>query len=1524
MKTLLTVFLLAALLATLAPALPAVQADSPAPAPGADLPPGVSADWWAAVQEEIRRSEYDITWQDSTPLPGIPAAYQAPNRAQGLRTYFAPEGIVVVPRVDAEAWRLGLRLAAGGAHGEGAHGGAPLRGEGNRVEYRYSDLTGLSTLSGVVVWYENSEQGLEQRFSLPSPLLLPSPSGRGVGGEGIALEMALDTGLAARLSEDGTAVEFAAAGGAAVARYDLLAVTDAQGQPVAARLEPAGRSLRLMVAGEAAYPLAVAALLHGAAPAPDGLATTPNWTAEGDQNYAYLGRSVGTAGDVNGDGYADVIVGAPNYDNGEAYEGRAFVYHGSAAGLSTTANWTAESNLAYSGFGYAVGTAGDVNGDGYADVIVGAYRYSNGQSNEGRAFAYHGSATGLSTTANWTAESNVASAEFGGSVGTAGDVNGDGYADVIVGAEPYSNGQANEGRAYAYYGSATGLSPTAGWTVESNQASAYYGCSVGTAGDVNGDGYADAIVGSRYYTNDQAFEGRAFVYHGSASGLSATATWTAEGNQVSGNFGYSVGTAGDVNGDGYADVIVGAIYYDGSLGNEGRASVYHGSAAGLSAAANWTVLNDQAGAQFGVSVGTAGDVNGDGYADVIVGAWYYDNGEADEGRAYVYHGSAGGLPAAPAWTAESNLANAYFGRSVGTAGDVNGDGYADVVVGAYYYSNGQTYEGAAYVYHGAPTGLGPAAAWTVEGNQHMAILGYSVDTAGDVNGDGYADVIVGAYAYDNGQTDEGRAFVYHGSAAGLPATANWTAESDQEYAYLGMEVGTAGDVNGDGYADVVVGASRYDHGQANEGSALVYYGSAAGLGPNGTPANADWTAEGDQADALLGYSAGTAGDVNGDGYADVMVGAYSYDNGAANEGRVYVYHGSAGGLSPAPAWQVESDQDNGGMGESIGTAGDVNGDGYDDIIIGARTYVSGDLYEGRAWVYHGSASGLGASAAWIVDGNQADAYLGDSVGTAGDVNGDGYDDVIVGASWYDNSLDDEGRALVYYGSAGGLSPTENWTAESDQAQAYFGSAVGTAGDVNGDGYDDIIVGTYTYDNGQINEGGAFCYYGSAAGLGPNGTPANADWAIESNQANALLGASLGTAGDVNGDGYDDVVVGAYGYDNPSSDEGAAFMYYGNASDGLDLRPQQRRADNSAPAAPGGQSISPTQVRLAALARTPFGRSQVRLQWEVKPEGVPFDGTGLGQSSWQDGGTAGYAFNELVSSLSFETRTHWRVRVAGRPARAAANSAVTYRSRWLHGSTFFTALSGEQSIGGTGQINLLGQAAYANVGAQGTLTNLTLRGYPQTAHWGEAIHGQADLILDRYFTVTPNAGADNFDLTLCLNYDDAELGAVSEASLLLCHWFALDSEYICRPRSASSSTALNLACADNVADLSDWVVAGLGPTAVVIKRFDARPDGGAIHVEWETVSEVNILGFNLYRSESDGGEYVRLNGALIPGQAPGSPGGAVYAWEDGGVQPGVTYYYRLEAVDLSGHGQLYGPVSATAWAPQRICLPLVLK
>jgi hypothetical protein len=368
------------------------------------------------------------------------------------------------------------------------------------------------------------------------------------------------------------------------------------------------------------------------------LSTTPNWTAEPDQSYAYFGYSVAGAGDVNGDGFDDVIVGADSYSNGQIQEGRAFAYYGSAAGLSTTPNWTAESNQTFAFFGYSVAGAGDVNGDGFDEVIVGASSYDNGQSNEGRAFAYYGSATELRAAPDWTAESDQELASFGYSVAGAGDVNGDGYGEVIVGASSYDNAQTNEGRAFAYHGSAAGLSTSPNWTAEPDQASAQFGNSVAGAGDVNGDGHDDVIVGAWTHDNGQTDEGRAFAYLGSAVGLSTAPNWTAEANQSSAYFGVSVAGAGDVNGDGFDEVIVGAWLYDHGQTDEGRASVFCGSAPGLKVSSCRRGESNQASAYFGVSVAGAGDVNGDRYDDRIVGVSNYDHGQSDEGAAVARYG----------------------------------------------------------------------------------------------------------------------------------------------------------------------------------------------------------------------------------------------------------------------------------------------------------------------------------------------------------------------------------------------------------------------------------------------------------------------------------------------------------------------------------------------------------------------------------------------------------------------------------------------------------------------------------------------------------------------------------------------------------------------------------------------------------------------------------------------------------------------------------------------------------------------
>ena len=527
---------------------------------GAEIPSGArqaGADecWWQEVSAKIEREEYAAQSTEQ--------GLQAPNRAHSLRTTFGERGIEIVPRSAknvAPAWHFAWETTGFGRPGrmKEVSPSAPSAA-GARVIYQRD---------GWSEWYENTAKGLEQGFTIE----------RGPEGEGpLQIAGTFPQALRPEMREDG-AVDFLDEHGACAIRYGELHVWDANGREIDSRLAVEGAELLVQVEDAAAeYPLIV-----------DPLMTSPAWTNESNQASAGFGLSVATAGDVNGDGFSDVIVGAWGYDNGEGNEGRAFVYHGSAAGLSTIPAWTAESNQNGGNFGVSVATAGDVNGDGFSDIIVGAPLFGNGESFEGRVFAYHGSAVGLSTTPAWTAESNQAGAEFGRSVATAGDVNGDGFSDVIVGAYYYDNGETDEGRAFAYHGSAAGLSTTPAWTAESNQAAAEFGRSA-TAGDVNGDGfYEDVIVGDYHYDNGETNEGRAFAYHGSATGLLPTAAWSAESNQASANFGFSVATAGDVNGDGFSDVIVGASSYDNGQLDEGRAFAYHGSAAGLATTAAWT------------------------------------------------------------------------------------------------------------------------------------------------------------------------------------------------------------------------------------------------------------------------------------------------------------------------------------------------------------------------------------------------------------------------------------------------------------------------------------------------------------------------------------------------------------------------------------------------------------------------------------------------------------------------------------------------------------------------------------------------------------------------------------------------------------------------------------------------------------------------------------------------------------------------------------------------------------------------
>ncbi len=740
-------------------------------------------------------------------------------------------------------------------------------------------------------------------------------------------------------------------------------------------------------------------------------------------------------------------------------------------------------------FGYSVASAGDVNGDGYDDIIVGAYGYN---SFTGRAYLYYGGLI-MNTVADMVFTGEESDNSFGLSVSTAGDVNGDGFDDVIVGAAGYS---LLKGRAYIYFGGAV-MNNTADLVMTGAATGDLFGISVRSAGDVNGDGYSDVIIGAnRSYSS---WTGGANIYFGGSS-MNNIADVILVGEAAYNLFGFSVSSAGDVNGDGYSDVIVAAYGYSS---NTGKAYIYFGGTA-MNNTADLTMSGETIDSYYGSSVSYAGDVNGDGFSDVIVGASGY---ASYFGKAYIYFGGTS-MNNIEDVTMTGEAATNYFGESVSSAGDVNGDGYSDVIIGADGFIS---HTGKAYLFFGGIS-MNNTPDVTMTGETTNNFFGRSVSTAGDVNGDGYTDLIVGAF---KNSSETGRVYLYDYFMKN-EITADMTITGNVPDARLGMSVSTAGDVNGDGYSDVIVGQDAYS---SYTGRAFIYFG-----GPS-MDNIADVTMSGNSIYDSFGCSVSTAGDVNGDGYSDVIVGAYGefiYNN---YTGRAHIFFGGPS-MDNVPDVLMSGETVGGRYGWIVSTAGDVNGDGYSDVIVGADQYSSA---RGRAYVYLGGAT-MNNTADLIVSGEATGDELGVSVSSAGDVNGDGFSDVIVGADQYSFNT---GRAYIFFGGSS-LDNTADVTMTGEATNNYFGRSVSCASDVNGDGFSDVIVGEPAYSS---YTGKAYVYFGGTF------LDNNPDVTLTGESAGSAFGHSVSSAGDVNGDGYSDVIISAYLF---SSSTGKAYVYLGGS------------------------------------------------------------------------------------------------------------------------------------------------------------------------------------------------------------------------------------------------------------------------------------------------------------------------------------------------------------------------------------------
>jgi hypothetical protein len=479
-------------------------------------------------------------------------------------------------------------------------------------------------------------------------------------------------------------------------------------------------------------------------------------------------------------------------------------------------------------------------------------------------------------------------------------------------------------------------------------------------------------------------------------------------------------TTGDVTGDGFADVVVGAWGDDRSGTDSGAAYLFSGGAT-PTRLPQATFRGQAAGDLFGSSVAKTGDLDLDGYEDLVVGALWADrDGDKDDGTgsAYLYWGAAA-PDAVPAVVFRGETDGSHFGNSVAGVGDVNGDGYPDVAIGAYQTPvTAECGGGAAtlpkvgrvYVFFGGPRDRVDAIPDVVLTGETTEVagdvtsacrdgdeFGFQVAGVGDVNGDGYDDLAVGARGYDTsvnppaGQ-DIGRVYVFFGGP-GLVGIGAERAEVARTGLLPGEEFGTAvagaGDTDGDGFADLLVGAPLRDLGGVDSGSAFWYFGRSTGVSP--APVEIGLAAAGDN----WGASLASTGDVNGDGFSDFVVGAYL--TGVGDNGAAAYFSGTPNRtIAPVatifgevslsdPSDPLAGDQ----FGRSVAGAGDVDGDGRSDTVVGAyRNDVCSDnpLFcddAGRAYVILGptiTTRGITSDPAdWVLTASNPGDGLGISV-----------------------------------------------------------------------------------------------------------------------------------------------------------------------------------------------------------------------------------------------------------------------------------------------------------------------------------------------------------------------------------------------------------------------------------------------------------------------------------------------------------------------------------------------------------------